>query len=133
MRDIKSIIASSPAPPLSEPSLAHAELLVFALHEGVDWKVWGGVRRSRYWEALADRVRAGTYAGPSLHNWWESACYHLSSTPRDGEHRALTSELLFDPEVDQRRVLKHLREDASVLVLRIRVHIESSREQEDDV
>lgn len=130
MKNIREIISSSPAPLLTDANAAHAELLVFALHEGVDWQVWGGARRARYWDALADRVRAGTYAGPSLSDWWESSCYHLSSTPRDAEHRRMVAELLFDMEVNQKQVLKRLREDASVLVLRVRVHIESSRESQ---
>lgn len=131
MRDIQALIADSPVPALEDPALEVAEQLIFALHEGVDWQVWGGSRRARYWDALADRVRAGTYAGPTLSHWWESACYHLSSTPRDNDHRAFVSKLLFTSGVNQRAVLKALRDQASVLVLRVRVHIDAARNKED--
>lgn len=131
MRDIYSIITSSKAPALTDPHLQAAEELVFLIHEGVDWGVWGGNRRNRYWEALADRVRAGTYAGPSLSDWWEAVCYHIESTPRDATHREKVAQVLYNSDLNQRKVLKHLREDASVLVLRIRVHLESYREKEE--
>jgi hypothetical protein len=118
-------LAASPAPPLEGPAAA-AERLVLLVHRGVDWNVWGGARRVRYWDALTDRVRAGTYAGPTLSHWWQSISTRISSVPRSAADRADLAALLEFP--DQRAVLTALRSTADVLVLRVRVAVETNRE-----
>ena len=42
--------------PLEGPART-AELLVASAHRCVDWDIWGGSRRLRYWDALAEAVR----------------------------------------------------------------------------
>lgn len=124
------IIKSSPAPALDEGPEAIAERLVLLMHRGVDWSVWGGNRRYRYWDALTDRVRAATYAGATLQDWWEALEKQISSQQRMPEDRELVSNLLMQSATDQRLILGALRKHAGTLVMRIRVHIESSKNRE---
>lgn len=115
----------SPAglPPLSGAD-AVAERLVALVHSGVDWDVWGGRRIVRYWEALTERVRAATYAGPGLGDWWRHMATYMASTPRTAQAR---HELVLLLAHDPRPVLDSLHENAEVLVLRTRVAVEQSR------
>lgn len=128
MNFLNELYPDSPAPALTDPALQRAELLILLLHRGVDWNIWGGHRRNRYWDALTDRIRAGTYAGPTLSHWWSTTSEQLGSAPRSPEDRALVAQLLFTDDSVNSDVLKALRDHASVLVLRIRVHIESAKE-----
>lgn len=121
---LDDLIATSPLPPLNGPEAA-AERLVLLIHRGVDWSVWGGTRRVRYWDALTDRVRAATYAGPTLSEWWRTITTQITSTPRTPADRADTATLLAHP--DQRDVLDALHRHADTLVLRVRVLIEHNR------
>lgn len=125
MTSSTEFLATSPAPPLTGAE-AIAERLVLLVHRGVDWNVWGGARRVRYWDALTDRVRAGTYAGPTLALWWEKVATDISSAPRSPSDRTELAELLAHP--DQRAVLTTLRKTANVYVLRVRVAVETNRE-----
>lgn len=118
------LFAVSPLEPLPGPE-GTAERLVLLMHRGVDWDVWGGSLRARYWEALAERVRAGTYAGPTLADWWERVTVDISSKPRTARERAETAALLEAP--DQRMVLAAFRSHANALVLRCRVTAEARR------
>lgn len=122
--DLDELFAQSPLPALTGPEAA-AERLVLLVHRGVDWQVWGGTRRVRYWDALTDRVRAATYAGPTLSEWWRTICTQITSTPRTASDRADTAMLLAHP--DQRGVLDALHRHADTLVLRVRVLIEHNR------
>lgn len=127
--DIDTLLAASPLPALEGPEAA-AERLVLLIHRGVDWQVWGGARRVRYWDALTDRVRAATYTGPTLSEWWRTVGTQISSTPRTAADRAATASLLAHP--DQRAVLDALHRHADTLVLRVRVLIEHTRDTTDD-
>jgi len=111
-------LAASPLPPLTGPE-GIAERLVLLVHHGVDFSIWGGSRRVRYWDALTERVKAATYAGPTLNDWWSDMCSQIVSTPRDDKERYEVAELL--SYEDQRAVLRALRKHADVLVLRTRV------------
>jgi hypothetical protein len=123
--DSATYLAASPAPPVTGTE-AIAERLVLLVHRGVDWDVWGGARRVRYWDALTDRIRAGTYAGPTLAHWWQSVSAKITSTPRNPADRADIAALLQSP--DQRAVLTVLRDTPEALVLRVRVAVETHRE-----
>ena len=123
-----ALLAASPLDPLDGPD-GVAERLVLLVHRGVDWDVWGGSRRVRYWDALAERVRAGTYAGPGLADWWEDVTAEISSVPRGPADRAETVVLLAAP--DHRKVLAALRGHAGALVLRARVVAEARRADPD--
>lgn len=125
--EIQNIIADSPAPQLDNPHEVTAELLVYLIHRGVDWSVWGGERRYRYWDALSDRVRAATYAGSTIQDWWEAMEKQIKSQPRNPEDRAFAAILLGKTPQEQRLILGALRKHASTLVMRIRVHIEHSK------
>lgn len=119
-------LADSPLPPLTGPE-GTAERLVLLLHHGVDFEVWGGSRRVRYWDALAERVKAATYAGPTLTHWWGEASRQIVSSPRDPEQREEIAYLLADS--NQRAVLSALRTHAEVLVLRARVVSEHRKQR----
>ena len=112
------LMAGGPLAPLEGPE-GTAERLVLLVHRGVDWDVWGESRRGRYWDAFAERVRAATYAGPTLPDWWERLTVDISSRPRSAAERAETAALLAAP--DQRLVLVALRRHANALTLRVRV------------
>ena len=127
MRDINILNKNDVLPPLTTTSQQQAERLVFLIHEGVNWSVWGS-RRNRYWDALTDRVRAGTYYGTSLNDWWEFISTNIDSTPKSSPHRKLVVQNLISP--DDIEVLKVLRTHASVLVLRVRVFIESETDND---
>jgi hypothetical protein len=121
----------SPLPALTGVE-AVAERLVLLAHYGVDFTVWGGSRRGRYWDALAERVRAATYAGPDLHRWWADLGGQLPSAPRDAAERLELAQLLSGGQ--DRAVLQVLRDQAPVLVMRVRVVSETrkaAREQAD--
>ena len=124
MSDAIAILESSPLPPLEGPDAA-AERLVFLVHRGVNWDVWGP-RRMTYWDALCSRVKAGTYAGKDLNSWWQDISARIDSEPRNREDRRLLAETLMAP--DQREVLNALRDNCDFLVLRVRVAIENHRE-----
>lgn len=117
-RPTESWLAASPLPPL-EGAEGVAERIVLLVHYGVDFTVWGGVRRARYWPALEERVKAATYAGPKLADWWSDITQLLTSSPRNAEERAELAELL--QSEDQKAILAVLRKHAEVLVLRVRV------------
>lgn len=96
-----------------------AERLVLLIHYGVDFSIWGNNRRMRYWDALAERVRASTYKGPTLSAWWGEICNQIVSSPRNSEERS--EALLLLGVEEQRAVLNVLRNHSEVLVLRVRV------------
>lgn len=129
--EIFDIINNSPAPALEEAPEAIAEQLVLLIHRGVDWSVWGGERRYRYWDALADRVRAATYAGAGLQDWWEAMEKQIKSQPKSNEDRQLVTTLLMQSKENERLVLGALRKHASTLVMRTRVHIEASKNRKE--
>ena len=126
--DLDALLGESPLPALTGPE-GVAERLVLLVHRGVDWEVWGGARRVRYWDAFTDRVRASTYAGPTLSEWWQDLCVQISSTPRYPEDRADLARLIASP--DQRAVLDALHKHAATLVLRVRVLTETRRATHD--
>lgn len=122
-------LSFSPLPPLKGAE-GVAERLVLLVHHGVDFSVWGGARRVRYWDALAERVKAGTYAGPSLEHWWGDVCRQIVSAPRDHAEREEVAFLLGCE--DPRAVLSALRVHAEVLVLRARVVSEYRRQSREE-
>lgn len=102
-----------------------AERLVLLAHYGADFTIWGEKRRVRYWDALAERVKAATFAGPRLADWWERMSHDLPTAPRNAAERADVAALLATP--DGSVVVKILRKYADVLVLRVRVIAETRR------
>lgn len=102
-----------------------AERLILLAHYGADFTLWGGVRRVRYWDALMERVKAATYAGPTLADWWTAMTRSLPTSPRSGREREDVAVLLSAP--DSKAVLKALRGNTEVLVLRVRVIAEYRR------
>jgi hypothetical protein len=122
--NVTEILGTSPLPELA-PEGQVAERLVLLVHRGVDWDVWGGPRAARYWDALAERVRAATYAGPTLDHWWQRIARDLASTPRSSDRQDLAVALT---SPNQEVVLQTLRDHAQVLVLRIRIAVDASRQ-----
>lgn len=123
--------------PESDPATDVAIRLVLLSHYGADFTIWGS-RRKRYWDALTERVKASTYAGPELAHWWEAMSRSLPCAPRNkAEREDLVHLLAFAPA---RAVLSVLREQPDVVVLHVRVIADARREQrprpsatEDDV
>lgn len=102
-----------------------AQRLVLLAHYGADFTIWGGARRSRYWDALTERVKAATYAGPSLGDWWQAMSRSLPCTPRNGSERAdLVHLMSHEPALP---VLMYLRRHPDYLVLRVRVIADARR------
>lgn len=124
MYPTEKMLADSPLPPLEGPALT-AERLVLLLHYGVDFNIWGGSRRIRYWDALTERVKASTYAGPTLASWWSEASTQIVSAPRDSQERDELAHILSSG--NDREVLKVLRSESQVLVLRVRVLSETRK------
>lgn len=120
------MIQDSGLPPL-EGDYSVAERLVLLIHRGVDWDVWGGARRVKYWDALADRVKAATYAGNTLSHWWQYIGLDMPSSPKNAQDRKEAAFLLASE--NQKNILKILRGHSSTLVLRVRVISEIMREQ----
>lgn len=118
-------LAESPLEPLTGPE-GVAERLVLLLHNGVDFDIWGGARRVRYWDALSERVKAATYAGPTLSHWWGDVCRQIVSAPRDHSVREEVATLL--AAENGKAILVALRTHAEVLVLRARVVSEYRRQ-----
>lgn len=113
-----ALLQQSPLPSMEGPA-GVAERLVVLVHYGVDFSIWGNSRRARYWGALTERVKAATYKGPTLSDWWEDISLSIVSSPRNAEERAEVLALLSVEE--SREVLHILRNNAEVLVLRVRV------------
>lgn len=128
MKNFAEIKRVAGLPSLSSPAEEVAEELIFLVHEGIDWEVWGGTRLKRYWDALSERVRAATYAGPSLDDWWDDISVRISSAPKSATNRARVVELV--GTVDNKAVLRVLRNKGAVLVLRLRVALEVHRESQ---
>lgn len=122
--EIISIIDNSPAPNLDKDAEIIAEQLIFLMHRGVDWNVWGGERRYRYWDAFTDRIRAATYSGATLQDWWDSLCKQIKSQPKNSADRNFVVSLLSQDAQTEKLVLAALRKHSSVLVMRLRVHVE---------
>lgn len=118
-------LKDSPLPALENENEEIAERLVLLTHYGVDFNVWGNHRRVKYWDALTERVKASTYAGPSLTDWWEAVSRDIVSQPRnDHERLELTTLLSYNNSKD---VLKILRDKAQFMVLRVRVIAETRK------
>lgn len=121
---VDDLRANADLPPLEGPART-AESLLLLLHFEVDWNVWGGHRRVRYWDALTDYTRMATYAGPTLNDWWARATLKISSgTPTNKGLRAELAQLLGEPAAP---VLDVLRRHTDALVLRVRVIADTKR------
>jgi len=103
-----------------------AERLVLLAHYGADFSVWSGARRARYWDALTERVKAATYAGPGLADWWRQMSVDLPTAPRNAREREAVARLV--GEQPARGVLRVLRGYPEVVVLRVRVIAEARRD-----
>jgi hypothetical protein len=143
-------MTSDPAPSVTDELLAHldgyglhpregpsgvAERLVLLAHRAVDFQTsfWAD-RRPRYWDGLADRVRAGTYRARSLWDWWQWCTRHLGADPMGAGPRdrvELEQLLAGDPDRD-RAVLEELRRHAEAYVLRCRLIAEARRAASSD-
>lgn len=112
------LIEAGPLDALDGPEGA-AERLVLLAHRCVDWDVWGGARRVRYWDALRDRVVMACYRGPDLADWWADMVRRMTLTrPHTPDERAELASLLDSPA---RPVLAALRSHADALVVRVQV------------
>jgi hypothetical protein len=123
---VPGVLAAAGLPPLTGPQ-AVAEQLVMLAHRCADWEVWGGPRTVRYWDALAMRVRAACYAGPTLGAWWERLSRQMSLIPpaRAGD-RVLLASLLAGG--DDLAVLAVLRGQTEMLLVRVRCAVDVRRE-----
>lgn len=125
-----NILDETTLPELPTPAYKQAERLLLLAHLGVNWDVWGK-RHTKYWDALTDRARAGTYYGNSLLDWWTFISHDLDTKPKTNEARfELLENLSTTTHAEERQVLEALRYKSAVLVLRIRVALEQSKEKQ---
>lgn len=117
-------------PPVETDAQDVAERLVLLAHYGADFSIWTGKRRVRYWEALTERVKAATFAGPTLGHWWEWLSRDLPTAPRNAREREDLAHLLASE--NPREVLRVLRGFPEIVVLRVRVIAEARRAETRD-
>lgn len=118
-------LESSPVPPL-EGAEGVAERLTLLAHYGADFDIWGDTRRlPRYWDALAENVKAATYAGRTLTDWWARISTQLPTYPRGRQERVETL-LLISSGLD-RPAMHILRDHSAALTLRARLVSENRR------
>ena len=94
----------------------------------MDWDTWGS-KRLKYWEILTNAVRASAYTN-SLSRFVNSLCSRMQ-VPTLGVNnadRVALDDLLngLDPQ-QERAILRLFREEATTLVLQVRVWIEERR------
>lgn len=104
-----------------------AQALVDAVHASMDWDVWGGARRVRYWDALTENVRAATYRGRTVADWWQGLVTLMGCAPPANAGRRADVADLIQASGDDRTVMRILRTRANVLVLRLRVQQDAKR------
>lgn len=122
-------LEQSPVPPLTGPDNV-AERLLLLVHYGMNWDVWGTPsRRVRYWDALTERVKASTFAGPKLEYWWANMSTLMDTNPRNNAEREELASLLGGGS--DKEVLSLFRNAAPVIVLRVRLVAESRRDGTD--
>lgn len=105
-----------------------AARIVWAVHRSMDWDTWGS-KRLKYWEILTNAVRASAYTN-SLSRFVNSLCSRMQ-VPTLGVNKAdrvALDDLLngLDPQ-QERAILRLFREEATTLVLQVRVWIEERR------
>ena len=111
--------------PEMPPEGVIAERLVLLAHYGADFGIWGGGRRARYWDALMERTKASTYAGPNIGDWWQAISKSLPCAPRSSREREDLVYLMgHQPALP---VLYYLRRNPDFLVMRVRVIAEQRR------
>lgn len=116
------MLAAAHLPPVTGPAET-ADLLVAIAHRCVTDRAKFG---KRYWDALAERVRAGTYVGLSLRVWWRRICQDMGiDQPWPADQHLLLAAL---DGGDDPAVLRVLREETAVVVLRVRLAAAAGKE-----
>lgn len=116
------MLLAADLPPVDDAADS-ADLLVAIAHRACPDKRRFG---KRYWDALAERVRAGTYTGLTLRSWWRRLSTDLgidSPWPVD----TATLVALLDGGQDP-RILRILREDTATVVLRVRLAVAAAKD-----
>jgi hypothetical protein len=130
MPDAVAVMAGADLPMVAGPAEV-ADLLVLVAHRACPDKRRFGVR---YWDALAERVRAATYMGLTLRAWWRRLVADMGIVSPWPVDQALTARLL--DASDDIAVLRVLREETAVVVLRVRLASNAAKNtaaQHDDV
>lgn len=109
------MMAGADLPAVAGPAEA-ADLLVAVAHRACPDKRRFG---KRYWDALAERVRAGTYMGPTLRLWWRRLAADMGIDSPFPVDQPLMARLL--DSGDDAAVLRVLREETATVVLRVRL------------
>lgn len=119
-------LATAGLQPLEGPA-GTAERLFLLIHYGIDWSAgWISTHRRRYWdEVFPDRLEVATYTAPTLRRWWSEVTTEVGSSPRSGEERAETNQLLgADPDP----VLEVIRYETRAILLQTRMTAEAVRD-----
>lgn len=123
--DTLAVLNAAKLPPVPAPDETATQLVMLA-HRCIDWDVWGSARAVRYWDALASRVRAACYAGPTLAHWWARMCVSMSlHEPSLAADRTLLASLLAEGPGP---VLDALRSRTEMIVVRVRVAVDHAKE-----
>lgn len=105
-----------------------AARILLAIHQSMNWSIWGS-KRLKYWMIYTDNVRSAAYTN-SLVKFVNNLCSRMDIAVlgRNRAHRAQIEELLngISPD-DEKRLLRLFREEATTLVLQVRVWIEEKR------
>ena len=105
-----------------------AARIVLLVHQSMDWNVWGS-KRLKYWQILTDNVRAAAYTN-SLSRFANSLCSRMQVRAL-GPNKAARAEaeaLLNGLErAQERALLRLMREEATTIVLQVRVWLEEKR------
>lgn len=121
MTSALAMLAAADLPPVTGAA-EQADLLVAIAHRAVvDRSRFG----KRYWDALQERVRAGTYMGLSLRAWWRRVCQDMGIDGAwpDDQHTLLS---ILDGGLDA-EVLRVLREETATVVLRVRLAAQAEK------
>jgi len=122
MTSAADMLVAAGLPPVTGPA-EQADLLVAIAHRAVvDRSRFG----KRYWDALQERVRAGTYVGLSLRAWWRRVCQDMGiEAPWPDDQHTLLSILDGGQDAE---VLRVLREETATVVLRVRLAAQAEKD-----
>jgi len=105
-----------------------AARILLAIHQSMNWSIWGS-KRLKYWTVYTDNVRSAAYTN-SLVKFVNNLCSRMDVAVlgKNKAHRAQIEELLNNITAEEeKQLLRLFREQATTLVLQVRVWIEEKR------
>lgn len=105
-----------------------AAKIVLLVHQSMDWNVWGP-KRLKYWQILTNAVRAAAYTN-SLSRFVNSLCSRMQIRalgPNKAARAEADSLINGLDRAQERALLRLMREEATTVVLQVRVWLEAKR------